>query len=87
MRKWIVRAQLVARREKEEWSAGAVRDAELAQRLHHRLHPVMVGRDREHPERLPAEMLLVLFASRSCTRGRGLSRRVGARRVLALATQ
>ena len=48
MRKRIARAKLVARREKEEGSAGAVRDAKLAQRLHHRLHSVMVGRDGEH---------------------------------------
>src|SRR5271166_711224 len=44
MRKRIGGAQVVARREKEEGSAGAVRDAKLAQRLHHRLHAVMVGR-------------------------------------------
>src|SRR5271165_7535369 len=61
MRKRIARAQLVARREEEKGSAGAVRDAKLAQRLHHRLHPAMVGRYGEHPEGLPSEMLLVLF--------------------------
>ena len=61
MRKRIGGAQLVACREKEEGSAGAVRDAKLAQRLHHRLHAVMVGRNREDPERLPSEMLLVHF--------------------------
>ena len=43
MRKRIGRAQLVARCEKEEGSAGAVRDAKRAQRFHHRLHAVMVG--------------------------------------------
>ena len=48
MRERIARAQLVARREKEEGSAGAVRDAKPAQRLHHRLHAVMVGRHGEH---------------------------------------
>ena len=36
-------------------------DVQSAKRLHHRLHPVPVGRDRQHPERLPSEMLLVLF--------------------------
>jgi hypothetical protein len=61
MQKRIACAQVAARREKEEGSAGAVRDAKLAQRLHHRLHAVMVGRHGEHAERLPAEMLLVLF--------------------------
>ena len=61
MREWIGRAQLVAGREKEEGSAGAVRDAELAQRVHHRLHPVLVGGNRQHPERLPSELPLVLF--------------------------
>ena len=35
MHKRIGGAQLGARREKEEGSPGAVRDAELAQRLHH----------------------------------------------------
>ena len=45
----------------EEGSAGAVRDAKRTQHLHHRLHTVLVGRNRQHPERLPAEMLLVLF--------------------------
>ena len=29
-----------------------MRDAKLAQCLHHRLHPVMVGGDGEHAERL-----------------------------------
>jgi hypothetical protein len=48
MRKRVARAQLVARREIEEGSAGAVRDVKLAQRLHHRLHAVMVGCDGEH---------------------------------------
>ena len=48
MHKRIGRAQLVARREKEEGSAGAVRDAELAQRLHHRLRAMLVGRYGEH---------------------------------------
>ena len=38
-----------------------MRDAKLAQRLHHRLHAVMVGCHGEHAERLPSEMLLVLF--------------------------
>jgi hypothetical protein len=61
VRKRITRAQLVAGREKEEGSAHAVGDVQFSQRLHHRLHPVMVGRDRQHPERLPSEMLLVLF--------------------------
>ena len=50
MHKRIGRAQFVPRREKEEGSAGAVRDMQSAQRLHHRLHPVMVGRDGENPE-------------------------------------
>ena len=48
MRKRIGRAQLVARRVKEEGSAGVVRDAELAQRLHHRLHAVTVGGHGQH---------------------------------------
>ena len=61
MRKWITRAQLVARREKEEGSAGAVRDTQLAQRLHPRLRTMPVDRQGEHAERLPSEMLLVLF--------------------------
>ena len=43
MRKGIGGAQLVARREKKEGSAGAVRNAKLAQRVHHRLHTVLVG--------------------------------------------
>ena len=34
---------------------------QAAQRFHHRLHPVLVGRDGEHAKGLPAEMLLVLF--------------------------
>ena len=38
-----------------------MRDAKLAQRLHHRPHPVLVGRHGEHPERLPSELPLVLF--------------------------
>ena len=33
MRKRIARAQLIARREEEKGSAGAVRDVKLAQRL------------------------------------------------------
>lgn len=36
-----------------------MRDAELAWRLHHRLHAAMVGCQGEHPERLPAEMPLM----------------------------
>ena len=47
MREGIGGAQLVARREKKG-SAGAVRDAKLAQRVHHRLHAAMVGR-QERP--------------------------------------
>ena len=43
LREGIGRPQLVARRKKEEGSAGAVRNAELAQRLHHRLHAAVVG--------------------------------------------
>ena len=61
MRESIGGAKVVARREEEEGSAGAVRDAELAQRFRHRLHAVMVGRNRQHPERLPSELPLVLF--------------------------
>ena len=61
-RKRIGGAQLVARREKEEGSAGAVWDAELAQRFHHRLHAAMVGRDGEHSKCFPSELPLVLFA-------------------------
>ena len=61
MRKRIARAHLVARREEEEGSAGAVRDAKLAQRVHHRLHAVMVGGHGEHAKGFPSEMLLVLF--------------------------
>ena len=56
MRKRIACAQLVARRGKEEGSAGAVRDAKRAQRLHHRLHAVMVGRHGEHAKCLPSEL-------------------------------
>ena len=48
MRERIGRVQLVACREEEEGSAGAVRDAKRAQRFHHRLHPVLVGRHGEH---------------------------------------
>src|SRR4249920_902270 len=48
MCKGIARAQVVARRKKEEGSAGAVRDAKLAQRFHHRLHAVVVGGHGEH---------------------------------------
>ena len=59
MRKRITRPKLVAGREKEEGSAGAVRDAKLAQRLHHRLHAVMVCRHGEHAKGLPSEMLLM----------------------------
>ena len=55
MRKRIGRVELVARREKEEGSAGAVRDAKLLQRLHHRLHTVMVGRDGEHAQCFSSE--------------------------------
>ena len=58
MRKRIGGAQLVARREKEEGSAGAVRDAKLAQRLHHRLHPVLVGRHGEHARGVRSRALL-----------------------------
>src|SRR5271166_1033706 len=58
MRQGIARAQLVARREKEEGSAGAVRDVRLAQRLHHRLHPVLVGRDGEYAKGTGSRALL-----------------------------
>ena len=61
MHKRIGWAQLGARNEKEKGSAGAVRDAKLAQRFHHRLRTMAVGRDGEHAERLPSEMLLVLL--------------------------
>jgi hypothetical protein len=61
MREQIGRAQLVARRKKEEGSAGAVRDAKLAQRLHHRLRAMPVGRDREHAKCVLPELPLVLF--------------------------
>ena len=70
VRKGIVRSQLVACREKEEGSAHTVGDMQSAQRLHHRLHPVMVGRDREDPKRLPSELPLMLFP--------GMRREVGA---------
>ncbi len=56
----VGRAQLVARREKQKGSAGAVRDAELAQRLHHRLHAATVGRYGEHAKSFPSELPLVL---------------------------
>ena len=65
-------AQLGARREKEEGSPGAVRDAELAQRLHHRMHAAMVGRYGEHAKGFPSELPLVLF--------RGMGRQVRAPR-------
>ena len=58
MRKRIARPQLVARREKEEGSAGAVRDAKLAQRLHHRVHAAMVGRYGEHAKETGSRALL-----------------------------
>ena len=58
MRKRIARAQLVARREEEEGSAGAVRNAKLAQRFHHRLHAVLVGRDGEHAKGTGSRALL-----------------------------
>ena len=58
MRERIGWAQLVARREKEEESARAVRDVKLAQRLHHRLHAVMVGGHGERAKGFPSEMLL-----------------------------
>ena len=62
MRKRIGSAQLVTGREEEEGSAGAVRDVKLAQRLHHRLHTVMVGRHGEHAKGFPSELPLVLFS-------------------------
>ena len=40
--------------------SGAVRDAKRAQRLHHRLHPVMVGRHGEQAKGFPSELPLVL---------------------------
>ena len=55
------RAGRVAGREKEEGSANAVGDMQSAQRVHHRLRTMLVGGNRQHPERLPSEMLLVLF--------------------------
>ena len=58
MRKQIGRAQLVPRREKEKGSAWAVRDAKLAQRLHHRLHAAMVGRHGEHAKGTGSRTLL-----------------------------
>ena len=58
MRERVARAQVVARREKEEGSAGAVRDAERAQRLHHRLHPVLVGRYGEQAKGTGSRALL-----------------------------
>ena len=62
MREGISRPQLVARREKEEGSAGAMGDAKLAQGLHHRLHAVMVSGDGEHAK--GARSRAPLFKSR-----------------------
>lgn len=42
-------------------SGDAVGDMHLAQRLHHRLHAVMVGGDGEHAKGLPSELPFVLF--------------------------
>ena len=50
--------QLAACREKEEGSAGAVRDAKLAQRVHHRLHAVLVGGHGEHAKGTSSRALL-----------------------------
>jgi hypothetical protein len=61
MHKRIGRAELVAHREEEEGSAGAVRDVKPAQRLDYRQRTMLVGRNRQYPERFPSEMLLVLF--------------------------
>ena len=58
MRKRIARAHFVAGREEEKGSAGAVRDAKLAQRLHHRLHAAMVGRHGEQAKGLGSRALL-----------------------------
>jgi hypothetical protein len=58
MRKRIGRAQFVARREKEEGSAGAVWDAKLSQRLHHRLRTMPVGGDGEHAKGTGSRALL-----------------------------
>ena len=58
MRKRIGRVQLVARGEKEEGSAEAVRDVERVQRFHHRLHAAMVGRHGEHAKETGSRALL-----------------------------
>ena len=58
MRKGIGGPELVACRKKEEGSAGAVWDAKLAQRVHHRMHPVLVGRHGEHAKRMGSSPLL-----------------------------
>ena len=58
MRKRTGRAQLIAGREKEEGNAGAVRDAKLAQRVHHRLHAVMIGGHGEHAKGMGSRALL-----------------------------
>ena len=43
-------AQLVARGEQKQRRTHAVGDMKSAQRLYHRLHPVLVGRHGEHAE-------------------------------------
>ena len=52
----------VARREKEEGSAGAVRDAKFAHRLHHRLRTMPVGRHGEYAKGFPIQIAAIYAA-------------------------
>jgi hypothetical protein len=61
VRERIARTELGARCKKEEQGAGAVRNLHLAQRLHDRPSPAIVGRDGEHAKCVPSELPFVLF--------------------------
>jgi hypothetical protein len=86
MGKWIGRAQLGARCEEEQRRAHAVGDMQAAQRLHHRLHAVLVGRDGEYAKCFPSKMLLVLFTGMRGARDRNVKPCSGGRGVEGHAT-
>ena len=66
----IARAQLITGGEEEKGSAHAVRNVKLPQCFLHRMSAVMISRDGQHTERLPAEVPLVLLG--------GVGREIGA---------
>lgn len=55
--------EVLARGEEEKRRAHAVWYAQVAQRVHHGLHAVLVGRDGKDAEGLPAEVPFVLLAA------------------------